>query len=136
MIRQPVRRTKDDEERILPLINIVFLLLVFFMVAGRLTAPDPFRIELPQSVSDDQAGTQQTVVSLGRDGRLALDGLVMDEAGLKAALAQRLAAEEALRVRLMADGRVEAVRVVGVMELLRDAGIEQLAMLTIRESTK
>ena len=125
-------RTRNDEERILPLINVVFLLLVFFMVAGRLAASDPFRIEPPHSASGGMVETRPMLVLVGADGRLALDGTVMDEAALKAAVAGRLEEDAGSVVRLKADGGAEAVRVVTVMELLREAGVERLKLLTVQ----
>jgi biopolymer transport protein ExbD len=124
-------RPKNDEERILPLINVVFLLLIFFMLAGRLAASDPFRIEPPRSTSEGLVEPQETLVLLGADGRLALDGEMLDEAALKAAVAARMASEAPPRVRLKADGHAEATRVVAVMELLRTAGVERLKLLTV-----
>ena len=44
-------RPRNDEERILPLVNVVLLLLIFFMLAGRLAASDPFEIAPPRSAS-------------------------------------------------------------------------------------
>ena len=131
-------RTKaDHEERILPLINVVFLLLIFFMLAGRLAASDPFQVEPARSASEGLAERPEMLVLVGADGRLALDGAVTDEVGLKAAVAARMPKGEGVangvRVRLKADGRTQAVRVVTVMELLREAGVERLNLLTVPE---
>lgn len=113
----------------LPLINVVFLLLIFFMLAGRLAAVDPFRTEPPRSASEGLTQAHETVVHVGADGRLALDGTIMgDEVALRDAVARR----GMLRtVRLKADGQAPAVRVVAVMELLRDAGVENVDLLTV-----
>ncbi|MDZ7752785.1 MAG: biopolymer transporter ExbD [Gammaproteobacteria bacterium] len=124
-------RPRNDEERILPLINVVFLLLIFFMVAGRLAASDPFHIEPPRSASGAAAEVRDMLVLVGADGRLALDGAVVDEATLEGAVAERLVHETTAEVRLKADGGAEAVRVVEVMELLREAGVERLKLLTV-----
>ena len=130
MLSRPRRRTSEDD-RILPLINVVFLLLIFFMVAGRLAASDPFAIEPPASGSEGAAEPRDLVVLLGADGRLALDGQEMAKAALAAAVAQRLAAAGGLPVRHKAGGRTEADAVVAVMELLREAGVERLQLLTV-----
>ncbi|MCG8693196.1 MAG: biopolymer transporter ExbD, partial [Minwuiales bacterium] len=53
---------RSDDDRILPLINVVFLLLIFFMLAGRLSAGDPFRVDPPASVSADPAEQRDLVV--------------------------------------------------------------------------
>ena len=126
-------RPRNDEERVLPLINVVFLLLIFFMLAGKLSASDPFQVEPPRSLSEGPPTPQDSLVLVGADGRLALDGEIMEGPALKAALAARLAGEAEVRVRLKADGRAEATRVVAVMELLREAGVERLKLLTVPE---
>lgn len=128
---QPRRR--NEEERILPLANIVFLLLIFFMLAGRLTQLDPFAIEPPQSASEGQAGRHELLVLIGTDGRLALEGETVDPAELGSAVAERLEQMDDGRVRIKADGRVDATRVVAIMELLREAGVERLELLTVAE---
>lgn len=124
-------RAKNDDERILPLINVVFLLLIFFMLAGRLAASDPFQIAPPTSASEGPSAARDLVVLVGADGRLALDGEIMDEAALQSALVTRLSGESGANLHLKADGRAEATRVVAVMELLREAGVEKLKLLTV-----
>ena len=123
-------RPKTDEERVLPLINIVFLLLIFFMLAGRLAAVDPFRTEPPRSASEGMTQEHEMVVYVAADGRLALDGSIMDETALRSAIARHGASRT---VRLKADGRAAAVRVVAVMELLGAEGVEKLDLLTLPE---
>lgn len=126
-------RPRSDEERILPLINVVFLLLIFFMLAGKLAASDPFDIAPPVSGSEASPGAEELTVLLGADGTLALDGAVIAAAALEAAVAERLSGDETTRVRLKADGRAEATRVVAVMERLRAAGVERLTLLTLAD---
>lgn len=110
----------------MPLINLVFLLLIFFMLAGRLTAADPFEIAPPESASGADPVAEEMLILVAADGRLALDGAMVSEAEL----AERLG-REPRRVRLKADAEAEAVRVVQVMEVLRDAGVENLHLLTV-----
>jgi len=122
-------RPRNDEERILPLINVVFLLLIFFMLAGRIAASDPYPIEPPLSGSQAAPGRQDALVLLGADGRLALDGEPVGRDDLGAAIARRL--EEGARVRLKADSRARGEDVVALMEHLREAGVERLKLLTV-----
>ena len=124
-------RRRNDDERILPLINVVFLLLIFFMLAGRFSASDPFEVEPPSSVSQGAATERDILVLVGADGRLALDGEIIEAAALGAAVADRLSPDKKMRLWLKADGGAEAIRVVEVMELLREAGAERLRLLTV-----
>lgn len=134
MMFESARPRRSDEERVLPLINVVFLLLIFFMLAGRLVANDPLDVTPPQSASEGPAELREQVVYVGGDGRLAFDGSVLDKAALKAAVTARLADATDRRVRLKADGGAEAVQVVAVLELLREAGVEILTLLTAPEN--
>lgn len=130
----PEPRPRNHEERILPLINVVFLLLIFFMLAGRLAATDPFQITPPTSDSEGSAARQELLVLVGADGRLALDNQMMEVAALKEAVAAHLAENEGAGVRLKADSAAAATEVVAVMELLREAGVERLTLLTVPRS--
>ncbi len=134
---EPPRRANGDE-RILPLINVVFLLLIFFMLAGTLAALDPFEVSPPHSSSEGLDETREILVLVGADGRLALDGEPVIEQAFGAALTKRLegleeAEADAVRVRLKADGHAEATRVVAVMEQLREVGVDRVILLTVPE---
>ena len=63
-------RPPPSDARILPLINIVFLLLIFFMLAGRFAFHDPFRITPPRSGSERAAAGRDLLVPVAADGRL------------------------------------------------------------------
>ncbi len=130
----PPRRMEDSEERILPLINIVFLLLIFFMLAGKLTAGDPFEVVPARSARAGEAGAEGTEILLGQGGQLALDGEVMDEAALLAALAGRLESAPDLPVRLRADAAAPAAALVALTRVLRQAGTGEITLVTLPEA--
>ena len=130
--RHPRRcRRREDDGRILPLINIVFLLLIFFMLSGRFTAGDPFQLRPPVSANATATAGHELLVLVAADGRLGLNGEVTEAAALRSEVTRRLSSERAPRVHLMADGRAEARRIAAVMELLRESGVERLRLLTL-----
>src|SRR3546814_5580799 len=88
------RERQDGEENIVPLINIVFLLLIFFMLTGNLAPPEPFDIDPPASLSEAEAGERPVTVSVAADGRIALDGRQVEAAGLAADLKSRIEAAQ------------------------------------------
>ena len=100
------------------------------MLAGQLTASDPFQVEPPLSLTETQAQEQDTTILMNADGRLALDGTVIKTAALREAVQARVERGGIGEVRLKADGQADAAtQVVAVMELLRDAGVESLHLL-------
>lgn len=122
-----------NDDQILPLINVVFLLLIFFMVVGSLSATDPFPIEPPRSVNGGAGDPKDLILLIGADGRLALDGAVVEAAQLQGAVAGRLQSLAHPEVHVKADGGAEASAVVKVMETLRRAGVERIRLMTVPE---
>ena len=113
------------------MINLVFLLLIFFMLAGALRTPDPFDVEAPAGRGESPAAGRDAVVLIGRDGRLAFDGVETDAKGLGEMVSARAGRQPSLVVRLKADGRTPTPRVIEVMELMRDAGVKRLLLLSL-----
>jgi len=130
-MRLPPPRPRSDDERILPLINVVFLLLIFFMLAGRLAAVDPFEITPPRSASEGAPGAGDVLIQINAEGRIAIDGAPVAPGALERRLDELRAGGELGRVRLKADGAAEAAEVVAVMRRLGTAGIERLHLLTL-----
>ena len=67
-------RPKSDDERILPLINVVFLLLIFFMLTGKLAATDPVEATPPRSASEGRIDARELVIVIAANGDIAFDG--------------------------------------------------------------
>jgi len=131
----PDRRPDRSEERILPLINVVFLLLIFFMIAGSLSVTEPFDVEPPESRSEAAHDPDRVTILMSTEGRLALDGEVLDEAALLQRLKARLAADPRTPVTLKADGAAPANRLVRFTQALHEAGVEQLDLLARPEGS-
>jgi biopolymer transport protein ExbD len=126
----PQRRPVPTEERILPLINVVFLLLIFFMLAGSLAVREPFSVTAPTSSSETRPEAEPRRLLMSADRRLALDGEELVEAELLAAIAAALATDPQLRLELKADAEVPGNRVVALLEALHAAGLERVSLMT------
>lgn len=77
--RQEVR---PQQETIVALIDVVFFLLVFFMLVGRMDATSPFELSPPLSTGGEALPAGGATISVAIDGRLALDGVVQSRAEL------------------------------------------------------
>ena len=125
-------RKADSEERVLPLINVVFLLLIFFMLAGRLNEAELFKVTPPRSAEAGEAAAPEEPEAiellLAADGRLALNGEMLQPEGLKPALAAR-SLRNGLPVTLKAEAEADALAVVAVMERLRAAGLRNVQLV-------
>ena len=122
---------EEEPDSILPLINVVFLLLIFFIMTGALHAVDYFNVNPPSSSSEFQASLDDTIILVGGDGRVAIDNKEVDEVDLQLSVSDKLAANAGAIFRIKADGRVDAARVVEVMELIEAVGVRRVMLLTL-----
>lgn len=126
----PPTEEHRTELSVVPLVNVVFLLLVFFMLAGQISSPEPLDVQPPMSISDQEPTGESVNVLLTRDGQIALERVVIPASRLTEHAAGILAEQPAAAFHIKADARVDAVRMIRTMESLRDAGVERLTLLT------
>ena len=120
-------RTKGGREPTIALINIVFLMLVFFMVAGALAPPLDPALTLVKTADLDTVPPPDALV-VHPDGRLAYRG---EDVGSVAAWLAAHAAE-AGKVRLVPDRDLPAGRLVEIARDLRAAGAVRVVIVTER----
>lgn len=115
---------------ILPLINVVFLLLIFVMLMSRVESIDNYNVSPPVSESEDPAGARETLVVLSAGGKVQINGVELNDEALQyyAQDHQRYSPAEVIKIK--ADAKVDATRLISVMENLRDGGVENLILLT------
>ncbi|MEM7292255.1 MAG: biopolymer transporter ExbD [Pseudomonadota bacterium] len=120
------------EDGVLPLINIVFLLLVFFMVAGSLATATPFPIEPLSSDSATPQSQDVRLVLFGKNGELALDNTIVTRAQLLAETANLSTADASsslLQINAHADADAHALA--RLLDDMRAAGIEKIELLSL-----
>ncbi len=132
----PPTEEHRTELSVVPLVNVVFLLLVFFMLAGQISSPEPLDVQPPRSISDQEATEEGVTVLLTRDGEVALERVVVTESELTERVAGILAERPAAAFQVKADARVDAIRMIRIMEGLRAAGVERLTLLTEQDRSR
>lgn len=122
------RLTRKDREPTIALINIVFLMLIFFLVAGTLAPPLDADLKLV-STADLEGTPPADALVIHADGRLTHRGAPVVSA--EAFLAM-LPEEARGRVRLVPDRDLDAKELVSLGRSLRAAGAEQVIIITER----
>ena len=122
----------DDEINMAPMIDMVFLLLIFFMVASHLTALERVPVSLPVAdkakVPEEARDRQLITVLAGDNGEAAyyMNLQQMDIKALSAEIGKLYEADENLRIYLRADRRVKHKYIKAVMESCAEAGISDI----------
>lgn len=119
----PARRTPP--ESIVPMINVVFLLLIFFLMTAQITPPDPVEVTPPVAAVEDPAAGELTLF-IGADGNAAYDD-ARGDAAVQAVLAQA-ADQPALIIK--ADAGAPATAVAALLPQLAAGGFADIALVT------
>ena len=119
---------------IAPLVDVVFLLVIFFAVSTTFLETAGLELTLPTSSSSADSAAQEITVGLSSDGRLSLDGQPLAEDRLAADLRQRLDGMEKKLVLLRADEETPHGVVVRIMDLAREAGATGLTIAARRDA--
>ncbi|MBV16280.1 MAG: biopolymer transporter ExbD [Thalassospira sp.] len=127
--RTPVRR--DSEQSIMPLINIVFLLLIFFMVAGQLTQSDPVPLDPPVSVSPTPTEMHGGKFLIAGDGRLFYLGQELPLAELSSTASGIVASGDHDELLVKADAAAPTGLVLQIISDIRRAGAPKVRLVTV-----
>ena len=130
VLRPPTSRKARIE--IIPMIDVVFFLLVFFMMATlAMTISGGLPVSLPQAASANKVAAEAASISLTRDGQLFLNREPVTIPTLGERLRPMLAANRDLAVVINADRDVVHARVVDVLDGLRQTGVVRVAIAVV-----
>ena len=121
---QSRRRVSLD---ISPLLDVVFLLLIFFLVTTTFMPDASMDLELPESTTATQSEGAATVVTVGEDGGVQIDGDSVSMQELERTIAALLP-EEREKITVRADARVDYGVIVRIIDALRNAGVDALSL--------
>ena len=121
---QSRRRVSLD---ISPLLDVVFLLLIFFLVTTTFMPDASMDLELPESTTATQSEVAATVVTVGEDGGVQIDGDSVSMQELERTIAALLP-EEREKITVRADARVDYGVIVRIIDALRNAGVDALSL--------
>lgn len=115
---------------LLSLINIMFVLILFFMVAGHLEKVQVIEVDLPLADSGQTMEEGPIEVMLGRYNEILINDELQDEKTVLAALKGQLAINPDRIVTIKADALLDANKLVDFMQAVRDAGGRNLSLVT------
>ena len=123
------RSLKKARIEIIPMIDTIFFLLVFFMISTlSMTRFKGMPVNLPKAASGEQAPAESAAITIDKEGRLFLNQQAIDVAALADALKQQLAKNAETLVVINADDGVAHGQVVEVMDIARAANVAKMAI--------
>jgi len=130
LLDKPRRRPSIN---ITSLIDVLFLLLTFFLVTTSFIEQSALKVELPSMQHSEQTEREKRfVLNLSADGRMNYNGRETDTEALRRELGEAVVEINASGgLVLRADRSLDYGDVVTVLDLIRGAGIKRFAIATV-----
>ena len=116
---------------IAPLIDMVFQLLIFFMLTSSFIMQPGIKVNLPRAVTSEVVQHENVEVAISSENVIYINGKVITTQELKTLLKQTAKAKGSILIK--ADRRASLGRIVEVWDMCRDLGITQINIATNQE---
>jgi len=117
---------------ITPLIDVIFLLVIFFMISTTFLSYNEIKVKLPEAAAESkQMNTVPVEITITRENKIYIDEKIVKPKDLLTSLQQRIATMTDKTLVIRADGQVKHQLVVQVMDTAKSAGIDKLSIATI-----
>jgi biopolymer transport protein ExbD len=132
------RRHEEPEINVVSLIDVVLLLVVFFILSSKFTDEGRLRVHLPQAsaVPVEKQPGEPLVVSVTQQGSYLVNQKELINSSpdtLRAAIVKEAGANRNLRVTLRADGHATHQAVITAMDVLGRLGFAEVNIATVKE---
>ncbi len=128
MIIQATEEKLSASIELTPIIDMVFLLLIFFLVATTFHQTErEMQIALPVATSSApiSAMLQELIVNVDADGQIIVGGRKVDPDELRALVTEAVKVNPEQKVTLRGDRRTAYANVVTVLDICKGAGIQE-----------
>ena len=129
------RRSRDMDEsevNLTPMLDVVFIMLIFFIVTTSFVKESGVEIERPEASAASPRPDAQVMVAITPQGAVWVDGKPVDAHRVGAAVADLVSDEGSVVVQ--ADRNSTTGRLVEVMDQIREAGVDKVAVAATRGS--
>ena len=131
------RQRENVDINLASLIDVVFVLLLFFVVTTTFTRETQLRVELPEAASAEKAPADQgklVEITISAEGVYSVNNHLLpksDLATLSEAIARESGGDNTLPLAISADGKTPHQAVVTAMDAAGKLGFSQLRMTTV-----
>lgn len=131
------RRTRArNNMSITPLVDVVFLLLLFFALTLHFSPEEAISVELPTSSSAKQQAETEIILTVPPEGMIRLNGKDVPSQSLETELVRLRKIDEKQAVQVRADQEVEVGKLVAIIDAIRNAGFQHFDLMTQQVNRK
>jgi biopolymer transport protein ExbD len=119
-----------------PLMDLVFILLIFFLVTATFVRDTGIQVERPRATWSDAVDARSLRIGIAASGAIYVEGRRTDLAALRERIERFVTDERDGSVTLIPDRETSAGRLVEVMDAAKLAGAKELAVATRRKGQR
>lgn len=126
-------RKNQLDDNMIPLINIVFLMLIFFMIAGQISSSELLKIQPPTSEQRLALEEHDAILLVSDDGKLAFNNQWIKSDTLTESLQQSITESkdaQAFKLLVKTDAILPANELMDLLKQVRAAGILKVSLAT------
>ena len=129
MRRAPISQAVAEEEEIniTPMLDVVFILLIFFIVTANFIKEPGLEVNRPDSETAEPTENAAILIAVGNAGEIYMDGRRIDKRQVKANVVRLLAENPQGSVVIQADEKATA-DTMAVMDGAREAGVYNISL--------
>ncbi len=116
----------------LPLINIVFLMLIFFLIAGAIAPVADFKVNLAETRESPATNPPSDAIYVSEQGFISIAGQEVTALELDAAMAGFARTLDAKPLKVVADRKTDSLVLMTIVDAATKAGIARVKLLTLR----
>lgn len=130
MARRRLNLAEDEGADIdlTPMLDIVFIMLIFFIVTTSFIRPSGISIDQPTAVTAERRESNSILIGISASGEVWIDGQAVDVRAVRASVERLRAENPGAAVVIQADRQSPSGLLVRVMDQVRLAGIENMAI--------
>ena len=116
-----------NEDNLLPLVNIIFLLLIFFMLAGVIAKQKELHnVNLGSATIEEYIEKDKNTLFINADGSLTLNDQSIDKSLLK----EKLMLLKTENILIAADGSLDSSLLNKILLILSDSSVKNVTLLS------
>ncbi len=125
------RKRASREENVIPMINIIFLLLLYFMVVGNLS-PD-YNVNPPFASQEKESSSLIPTISVTKEGQLRFENVPVSWEELGNRLRN---VSDLDKIKIYADAESDALTISEIMKTAANVGIVQFVLVTQKKMSE
>jgi biopolymer transport protein ExbD len=122
-LSRALTQSEDEAEiNLTPMLDVVFIMLIFFIVTASFLKEVGVEATKPPSVQQQQNESKSITIRITSNNRIFIDGRDIDPRAVSAVITRRAAEDTEATVAILAGKRAKTELIVGVIDSARSAG--------------